>query len=430
MRGSAQVLVIGPSSLAGEVARALPRCKSLGVENLLGGVWTVGRRNFDAVVVALSLGTGVVPAIRSLRQVAPSARIVVTQPPAEEPRAREALAAGADDYVLEPVAREDLEAALQMNVPPSSNGQESAGPTIEELVEFGEVLRNLGEGATPTLERLAALVQKAFGAQGAVIRIDECQVAAGHAGTPVLQEPIRRQEAVVGSLGLGRRLRGSYTASSAARLGDYARLVETVLAQVREREHWQTLAWHDDLTGLHNRRYFEARLDQLIGGALDERQRVTVLLFDIDDFKSYNDSYWHDTGDARLREVAKLLTHCSRERDIVSRYGGDEFALILWDAEKPRVPGSQHPSDPMALADRFRKAITEHRFACLGPAAPGPVTISGGLACLPWDGKTRPELMKAADDALLEAKRTGKNRLALANGGAAEAARQESASGD
>jgi len=412
------------------VARALPRCRSLGIENLLGGVWTVGRRNFDAVVVSLGLGTGVVPALRSLRQVAPAVRIVVTLPPAEEPRAREVLAAGADDYVLEPVVREDLEAALQINAAPASNGQEPAGPTVEELVEFGEVLRNLGEGAGPTLERLAGLVQKAFGAEGAVVRLDDLLVATGVAGTPVLQEPIHRQDTVVGSLGLGRRLRGSYSVSSAARLGDYARLVETVLAQVREREHWQALAWHDDLTGLHNRRYFETRLDQLIGGALDERQRLTVLLFDIDDFKTYNDRYGHDTGDALLREVATLLTHCSRERDIVSRYGGDEFAVVLWDAEKPRVPGSQHPSDPMALADRFRKAITEHHFACLGPMAPGPVTISGGLACLPWDGKSRAELMKAADAALLEAKRTGKNRLALANGSSGETAAQQAATGE
>ncbi len=80
----------------------------------------------------------------------------------------------------------------------------------------------------------------------------------------------------------------------------------------------------------------------------------------------------------------------------------------------PRVAGSQHPTDTLQLAERFCSAIRSHQFECLGPAAPGPVTISGGLASFPWDGKTADELMKSADDALIETKRRGKNGITLA----------------
>ena len=99
---------------------------------------------------------------------------------------------------------------------------------------------------------------------------------------------------------------------------------------------------------------------------------------------------------------------------MVVRYGGDEFAVVFWDAEEQRVPGSEHPREPMALATRFCSAIAQHSFECLGSDAPGPVTISGGLACFPRHGTAREQLLAAADEALLSAKRTGKNRIHLA----------------
>lgn len=418
MRANARLLVIGPAALGSAVAQALPRCPSASTESLLGGVWATGHGEFDGVLVSLALGPRVLRAVRSLRQVAPSARIVVTCPACAEPNAQQALTAGADDYIIEPIAREELEAALQITATPRYVAADPALPPLPEIVRLSDVLAHLPEGLPATLERLSVLLQATFHTQGVVLHVGELSAAAGQPVTPVLQEPLRRQDAIVGGVLLGPRQEGTYSAADGARLGSYARLIETIIAQVHERQRWQDLAWHDDLTGLHNRRYFDATLDELIERATAQRLRVTVLLFDIDDFKTYNDRFGHDTGDALLREVAVLLKECCRRHDIVARYGGDEFAVIFWDAEKPRVLGSQHPSDPMAVADRFRAAMRAHDFKCLGPRAPGPVTISGGLACFPWDGKTRAEILRAADEALLAAKRTGKNRLALAEGGA------------
>jgi len=285
---------------------------------------------------------------------------------------------------------------------------------VQEIVQLGEVLKQLSAGLEATLERLATLLQRAFEAAGVTVQVDELTATAGRHEPAVLEEPLRRQDRAIGFVALGPRVQGSYTTADAARLADYARLIETIAAQAHERALWQELAWRDDLSGLRNRRYFEHRLDELLAQATAQRSRVTVLLFDIDDFKSYNDAYGHATGDALLREVAALLLRCSREHDVAARYGGDEFAAILWDAEQPRIAGSQHPTDPAAVAARFQDVIRAHAFQCLGAAAPGPVTLSGGLACFPWDGHTRADLMRAADAALLAAKRSGKNRIHLA----------------
>ena len=419
MRSDARLLVIGPTRFRQAVERALPRCQPVAAESALSGVWQVGQQPFDGVLLSLSAGQHPVKAVRSLRRLAPGARIVVTCSPADEPGARRALQAGADDYVIEPLTREDLEQTLQIPPPARPAAAAVVAPPVEpswqEKAQFVEVLKNLNEGPRATLERLAALLRQTFAADCATVEIDGLSATAGESGQPVLEEPIHREDAIVGAVVLGRPREGTYGISAAARLGDYARLIETVMTAARERVHWQDLAWSDDLSRLRNRRYFERRFDELIAQCARQRTHLTVLLFESYDFKNYNDRFGHEVGDALIREVAYLLTRCSRESDVVARYGGDEFAVIFWDAEKPRVPGSRHPSEPVDLAERFRQVIGAHNFKCLGAEAPGPVTISGGLASFPWDGHTREQLVRAADEALLAAKRTGKNRIELAD---------------
>jgi len=414
MRGDARILVIGSAALGGDIARALPRCRGVTVDTPLTGLWTVGHEAFDGVVVSLSGGRGDPRVISGLRDVAPRARIVVTCAAAQEPQARAAIKSGADDYILEPVSPDDLRAAFELA--PAAPGAVQVGnlPSFQEIVQLGDVLKSLGAGPQAALDRLAGMLRQAFETDGVTIQMDELSAGAGATGTAVLQELVRRHDQVVGSVALGPRTGGTYTPADAARLADYARLIETIVAQARDQAHWQDLAWRDDLSGLRNRRYFDATLDELLTRANEQRLRVTVILFDIDGFKSYNDTYGHDTGDALIREVALLLTRCSRERDVVARYGGDEFAIIIWDSEGPRVPGSQHPRDALEVAERFQTVIRGHEFKCVGPGAPGPVTLSGGLACFPWDGKTRVEIVRAADAALLAAKQNGKDYIELA----------------
>jgi diguanylate cyclase (GGDEF)-like protein len=99
--------------------------------------------------------------------------------------------------------------------------------------------------------------------------------------------------------------------------------------------------------------------------------------------------------------------------DVVARYGGDEFVVVFWDAESPRIAGSQHPQEAMEIMNRFQTALRQHEIGCLGPKAKGVLTISGGLATYPWDATTVGDLLKVSERALREAKRSGKNSIHL-----------------
>ncbi|QOI99637.1 MAG: diguanylate cyclase [Phycisphaeraceae bacterium] len=193
---------------------------------------------------------------------------------------------------------------------------------------------------------------------------------------------------------------------SAAWLAGWFRLGEQH-AQLRD------AAFTDPLTGAWNRRYFDRFMSAAIDEARAARRSVTVLVFDIDNFKSYNDRYGHDAGDDVLRETVRLLRSAVRPTDRVCRIGGDEFAVIFHEPAGPREATSKHPASIHATAERFQKLLAQHRFPKLTQEAPGCLTISGGLATYPWDGQSASDLIARADALALEGKRSGKNVIAL-----------------
>ncbi len=184
----------------------------------------------------------------------------------------------------------------------------------------------------------------------------------------------------------------------------------------------EKLATEDDLTGLKNRRYIWEFSRQIIEHAREENGRVTLLIFDIDNLKRYNDVYGHLAGDKILKQAAVLMQRCCRGHDVVGRIGGDEFAVIFWDDPRRKTvdPGTErrsatadHPKEAIFIAERFRRELEKAELHLLGPKGKGVLTISGGLASFPRDGSTIQELFGQADKALLEAKRSGKNRIYL-----------------
>jgi diguanylate cyclase (GGDEF)-like protein len=210
--------------------------------------------------------------------------------------------------------------------------------------------------------------------------------------------------------------------------------VETT-AETRIR-YLEQLATEDDLTGLKNRRYIWEFSRQIIEYAKKENGRVTLLVFDVDDLKKYNDTYGHQAGDEILKQAAVLMQRCCRSHDVVGRIGGDEFAVIFWDStwgrltadpqqqrfaasantDERRSADADHPAEAITIAKRFVKELSKaglSNFAELGPQGRGVLTISGGLASFPRDGETIEQLFQQADKALLEAKRSGKNRIYL-----------------
>jgi diguanylate cyclase (GGDEF)-like protein len=184
----------------------------------------------------------------------------------------------------------------------------------------------------------------------------------------------------------------------------------------------EKLATEDDLTGLKNRRYIWEFSRQIIQRATKDNGRVTLLVFDIDNFKHYNDVYGHLAGDEVLKQAAVLMRRCCRGHDVVGRIGGDEFAVVFWDEPQAKPVGpeherrsavAEHPKEAIFIAQRFRGELRRTELHLLGPEGKGVLAISGGLASFPLDGSTVQELFQQADRALLEAKRSGKNRIYL-----------------
>lgn len=188
--------------------------------------------------------------------------------------------------------------------------------------------------------------------------------------------------------------------------------------RIRELEK---LATTDELTGLKNRRYIWEFGRQIIKLAERESRQVTLLIFDIDNFKHYNDVYGHLAGDQILKQAAVLMRRCCRLHDVVGRVGGDEFAVVFWDGPESKSEGddaerrsaAEHPDEVIFIAQRFIKELNKAEFALLGPEGKGVLSISGGLASFPRNGETIEQLFTQADKALLEAKHSGKNRIYL-----------------
>ena len=171
-------------------------------------------------------------------------------------------------------------------------------------------------------------------------------------------------------------------------------------------EELEGLAFEDRLTGVPNRAAFDDHLNRVISGARrNDNGTVGLLLFDIDHFKSFNDTYGHQLGDDVLREVATVMHRVTRTEELFARYGGEEFALVAVNCDG---------SDMVATGERLRKAVEALRV----PSSAGDlaVTVSGGAAVLETvhahDAAER--LIKAADDALYRAKEGGRNQIHLA----------------
>ncbi|MBL4590528.1 MAG: GGDEF domain-containing protein [Phycisphaerales bacterium] len=175
-------------------------------------------------------------------------------------------------------------------------------------------------------------------------------------------------------------------------------------------------AFTDSLTGAWNRRYFTRFLDAAIVESRKARQPLTVLYFDIDGFKQYNDQFGHAAGDEILVETVKLMQSVIRPSDRVCRVGGDEFVVIFYEPHGPRDPLSRPPESIYSIAMRFQQQICKHEFPKLGAEAPSTLTVSGGIASFPWDGADAESLLDRADQLAMESKRQGKNAITLGPG--------------
>jgi diguanylate cyclase (GGDEF)-like protein len=167
-------------------------------------------------------------------------------------------------------------------------------------------------------------------------------------------------------------------------------------------ERTRQIAITDRLTGLHNFGYFFERLKEEKMRAERYHRLLSLVLFDIDHFKKYNDANGHPAGNEVLKKIASMLRSEAREVDIVARYGGEEMVMVLPETGRKRAT---------ELADRIREKIASTVFAHMESQPLKKITVSAGVATYPVDAATEEELIKKADTSLYEAKSGGRNRV-------------------
>ncbi|WP_108397326.1 PleD family two-component system response regulator [Devosia submarina] len=161
------------------------------------------------------------------------------------------------------------------------------------------------------------------------------------------------------------------------------------------------MAVTDDMTGLYNRRYFDRHLGVMLGKAQSQDRDMALMILDIDHFKSVNDNYGHDIGDAVLKEFAARLKRNIRGVDLACRFGGEEFVVLMPDTDYRQAE---------AIAERVRQSISERQFD-IGAQRQLAVTVSAGVTLNEAQSDTPESLIKRADVALYRAKREGRNRV-------------------
>jgi diguanylate cyclase (GGDEF)-like protein len=189
------------------------------------------------------------------------------------------------------------------------------------------------------------------------------------------------------------------------RLRAMADRVGPALANLKLRDALREMALRDGLTGLYNRRYLEDAMNRELHRAQRSGAPVAVLMIDVDHFKRLNDKFGHAAGDFVLNAVARTVAGCTRPADIACRYGGEELAVVMADADLGTA---------VERAEQMRQAIREINVNRLGQTLPAP-TASFGVAVYPQDGATPADLLKAADRALYFAKQQGRDRVCTAS---------------
>jgi diguanylate cyclase (GGDEF)-like protein len=172
-----------------------------------------------------------------------------------------------------------------------------------------------------------------------------------------------------------------------------------VLELSRLYQRLQNEASTDGLTGLYNYRYFMDALHREVKRASRFEEPFAVVMVDVDNLKQYNDVNGHLAGSSALREMGSLLKTDAREIDIIAKYGGDEFSLIL---------PNTHAEGSIVFAERMLRRVSSH---CFQDDPERRLTISAGVAVYPEDGKTARELLSRADDRLYLAKSEGRDRI-------------------
>jgi len=412
------LIVKDPGNLAQYIRGRYPCLDVYVSHNYLSGISDLSKSPVRGLLVGIEPSMRKLDiAIAGLRKAAgANSRLVLCCLPSGEPTAKAVLSAGADDYIIYPPSGDELDQALNLKTPYHDLNEttNSASPSWDELSTFTQLLSEISTGKKHIMEKMCQLISSSLRSPSVCIIVGNDITQVGESGfEPILVEAIEAAGRNFGKIFIGPRQRSPYSTAEAQKLRHYGHLTAQLLEAADQQQQWQNLAMIDETTQLPNRRYLLQMMEMILQRAAVERFQITVLIFDLDGFKHFNDTYGHAAGDQILYETGQLFRKNCRQHDIVARYAGDEFIVVFWDAEEPRIAGSKHPTNALDVLHRFKKELESHEFPKLGPEAKGGITISGGLASYPWDAKNTRDLINKADEALLQAKRHGKNLIYL-----------------
>ncbi|MDP9172399.1 MAG: GGDEF domain-containing protein [Planctomycetota bacterium] len=440
-----RVLLIGDvdRQMYSAVMQALPTAQVRSVANLFDGIAEMTSEQYTTVLASAEpIERRPEAAVKTLRELAGDGRLLLFGHPTLEPLSQKMLEFGCDDYLVTPATPAELlellgSASLRLRHARGDRKNENAASTAptELLADHISPLSRI-----PVADiALECLLQSPQETESAVIKQintllpPTMNIASALPGSAM---PAAAPGTIVATH-LPEQTTGSYAQAlhltmpadadrNAAQsfLAELARHLGRVHLLQERHASLQRLAITDDLTTLSNGRYFRHFLTKIIEKARVMRFPVTLFLFDIDNFKRYNDQYGHGVGDDILKQTAALMRKCVRDHDLVARISGDEFAVVFWEKEGPRQPRdpknlatARTPQEPHEILDRFRRSLSTENFPGLGAGGKGSLTISGGLAVFPWNAQDANGLIDAADKELMfGAKRGGRNSIQLVGG--------------
>ena len=454
-----RVLLIGDTErdVHGAILQGVPGVQVTSVPTVFDGIAELSAHTYTTVLAAAEpIERRPEPAVRVLRELIGAGRLVLFGHPTLEMLSRKMMKFGADDYVITPAAGGELKQVLA--APPPMRLAAAAPPADEAEAELAAIRDDSDEDdespAAPAAAGAAAravaalsdvpladivleaMLQHPQDAAAAAVRMVNARTLAAGAeiayrpgrgaaapvaaeGQMVVSQPVRSGAREAGALHL---LLPHDPDTSALRhaLAQVAHLMGKLAGLQDRHTRLQQMAITDELTGLFNGRYFRHFLSQIIERARTQHFPVTLLLFDIDDFKHYNDQFGHGVGDEILKQTARLMKKATRQHDLVARIGGDEFAVVFWDKEGPRQPRdpkaagatSRALQTPKQVFRRFKQMLASDEFTALGAHGKGLLGISAGLAVYPYEAQDAARLIQEADRKLMfGAKQSGKNTL-------------------
>ena len=451
-----RVLLIGDvdRQMYSTITQAMPTAEVKSVASLFDGIAELSHEQYTTVLASVEpMERRPESAMRTLRELSGDGRLLLFGHPTLEPLSQKMMEFGCDDYLITPITPGELLETLGAPAPrakrsPHTNGEsKSSSEENSDKEASGESGSPLAGISIPSLV-LDVMVHAPQDPIGTTLRqinsvlppMFNAFLTAADAAVPQPAEGLtvvshRPSDLIIGpGLGpdvppFGQSLHLSFPADHDRTiafqfLSDLAATFARVQVLHERCAGLQRLATTDDLTGLANGRYYRQFLTRIVERARVKRFPVTLFLFDIDNFKRYNDQYGHGVGDEILKQTANLMRRCVRDHDLVARISGDEFAVIFWEKEGPRLPrepkpaiSNRAPQEPHVILDRFRRLVSTQDFPGLGPSGKGCLTISGGLAVYPYDAQDVNKLVEAADKQLMfGAKRSGRNSIHLVGG--------------